>query len=79
MVRHLREQLASAEVERERHASLRVRELVLETQIGELKDELHEAKTYHTPVSITFARAQSQNPLLHSVFHSRSLFYIHVT
>ena len=68
MVRHLREQLALAEVEREKHASLRVRELALETHINRLQDELHEAKTYHTPVSITFTSPPSLSISFTSIY-----------
>ena len=45
--------MASAEVDREKLATLRVRELALETQVNKLQEDLHDAKKCHTPVNIT--------------------------
>ena len=51
MVRHLRHQIAEAEVDQEKLSTLKIREATLETQIKELMDELQEAKKTHAPVS----------------------------
>ena len=53
MVRHLRHQIAEAEVDQEKLSTLKIREATLETQIKELMDELQEAKKTHAPVSGT--------------------------
>lgn len=51
MIRHLRHQLAEAEVDQEKLSTLKIREATMETQVKELLDELQEAKKSHAPVS----------------------------
>ncbi len=51
MIRHLRQQLNDSEVDKEKLATLKIKEASLETQVKDLLDDLHDAKKSHTPVS----------------------------
>jgi len=48
----MKQQLADAKIDTEHLATLGVTKLALEEQVKKLTDELHEAKTTHTPVCL---------------------------
>ena len=50
MIRHLRHQVAEAEVDQEKFSTLKIRETTLETRVKELIEELQEAKKSQAPV-----------------------------
>lgn len=49
LINHLKEQLASAQVDSEKLSALKIREVVLENQVQQLEDELKEAKASYSP------------------------------
>ena len=51
MVKHMKDQLSQAQVDRERLATITVREASLDTKVKQLAEDLTEAKKSHSPVS----------------------------
>ncbi|XP_013389121.1 centrosomal protein of 162 kDa [Lingula anatina] len=49
MLKHLKEQLAQADIDREQLSAARIRETALESQVKQLQDDLREAKKHHSP------------------------------
>ncbi|KAL3882411.1 hypothetical protein ACJMK2_028754 [Sinanodonta woodiana] len=60
MIRHLKEQLAKAEVELEQVAVLRIRQATLEMQLMKCEEELREAKKCHKPEMRHFEALQGK-------------------
>ncbi|KAK3583943.1 hypothetical protein CHS0354_033733 [Potamilus streckersoni] len=60
VIRHLKEQLAKAEVELEQVAVLRIRQATLEMQLMKCEEELREAKKCHTPEMRHFEALQGK-------------------
>ena len=50
MIRHLRHQVAEAEVDQEKFSTLKIKETTLETRVKELMEELQDAKKSQAPV-----------------------------
>lgn len=54
LIRHLKDQLSQSQVDAERLAASRAREVALETKLRQVADELQEAKRFQSPVSYFF-------------------------
>ena len=52
MIKHLKEQLSKSQIDAEQLSILKIQQASLENQIDKLKQELKEARKFHTPVSI---------------------------
>jgi hypothetical protein len=52
MIKHLKEQLSKSQTDAEQLSILKIQQASLENQIDKLKQELKEARKFHTPVSI---------------------------
>lgn len=51
MIKHLKEQLNKCQLDSEQLSILKIQNASLENQIDKLKDELANAKKFHSPVS----------------------------
>jgi len=77
VISHLKQQLADSKVDTERMAALERSKSTLDEQVKKLTDELHEAKSAHTPVCTSHAHIATPEDIYRVVQKKAILSLLH--